>query len=132
MGTRDVPDCVFHYPRRCASLRRGFCCYRVCPGPASFTFSMDLTKLADEIRTAAPNYFLNVPLLLERMRAAHQRQYSQTRRDDRQDFRPMRKMNGFALDAAKRRIRGTFSGWDSQAYLFSPRSVNAWARIFGL
>jgi len=31
---------------------------------------MDLTKLADEIRSASPNYFLNVPLLLKRMRAA--------------------------------------------------------------
>jgi long-chain acyl-CoA synthetase len=30
---------------------------------------MDLTKLADEIRGAAPDYFLNVPALLERIRA---------------------------------------------------------------
>jgi long-chain acyl-CoA synthetase len=29
---------------------------------------MDLTKLADEIRRAEPNYFLNVPTLLERIR----------------------------------------------------------------
>jgi long-chain acyl-CoA synthetase len=30
--------------------------------------SMDLTKLAEEIGVAAPNYFLNVPALLERIR----------------------------------------------------------------
>jgi long-chain acyl-CoA synthetase len=69
MGPRDVPDRVFHYPPLCfaaswilllSSLSR----------TSVFTFSMDLTKLADEIRSAAPDYFLNVPLLLERMRAA--------------------------------------------------------------
>lgn len=32
------------------------------------TLSTDLTKLADEMRVAAPNYFLNVPALLERVR----------------------------------------------------------------
>jgi long-chain acyl-CoA synthetase len=32
------------------------------------TLSTDLSKLADEIRLASPNYFLNVPTLLERVR----------------------------------------------------------------
>jgi len=32
------------------------------------TFSTDLNKLADEIRLAAPHYFLNVPTLLERVK----------------------------------------------------------------
>ncbi|MFZ0213857.1 MAG: AMP-binding protein [Candidatus Acidiferrales bacterium] len=32
------------------------------------SLSTDLTKLADEMRVAAPNYFLNVPTLLERVR----------------------------------------------------------------
>jgi len=32
------------------------------------TLSTDLTKLADEIRIAAPHYFLNVPTLLERVK----------------------------------------------------------------
>ena len=34
----------------------------------TLTLSTDLTRLADEIRLAAPNYFLNVPTLLERVR----------------------------------------------------------------
>jgi long-chain acyl-CoA synthetase len=34
------------------------------------TLSTDLTKLADEIRISAPNYFLNVPTLLERVKRA--------------------------------------------------------------
>jgi len=33
------------------------------------TLSTDLSKLADEMRIAEPNYFLNVPALLERVRA---------------------------------------------------------------
>src|SRR5260221_8415712 len=37
---------------------------------AVVTLSTDLTKLADEIRIAAPHYFLNVPTLLERVRRA--------------------------------------------------------------
>jgi long-chain acyl-CoA synthetase len=69
IGPRNVPDRVFHYTPLCfaaswilllSSLSR----------TAVLTFSMDLTKLAEEIRSASPNYFLNVPLLLERMRAA--------------------------------------------------------------
>ena len=32
------------------------------------TLSTDLNHLADEIRVSAPNYFLNVPTLLERVR----------------------------------------------------------------
>jgi long-chain acyl-CoA synthetase len=35
---------------------------------AMLTLSTDLTKLADEIRIAAPHYFLNVPTLLERVK----------------------------------------------------------------
>jgi long-chain acyl-CoA synthetase len=35
---------------------------------AALTLSTDLTKLADEIRVAAPHYFLNVPTLLERVK----------------------------------------------------------------
>ncbi len=35
---------------------------------AVVTLSTDLGKLADEMRIAAPNYFLNVPALLERVR----------------------------------------------------------------
>ena len=69
MRPRNVPDRVFHYTPLCfaaswilllSSLSRS----------SVLTFSTDIAKLADEIRTAAPNYFLNVPLLLERMRTA--------------------------------------------------------------
>ena len=67
MGPRSAPDRVFHYLPFCfagswilllSCLSRG----------SVLTLSMDLTKLADEIRAAEPDYFLNVPTLLERIR----------------------------------------------------------------
>ncbi len=73
MGPRDVPDQVFHYLPTCFAgswillltcLTRG----------GVLTLSTDLTKLADELKLAAPNYMLNVPVLLERMRAGTEEQ----------------------------------------------------------
>ena len=69
MGPRSEPDRVFHYTP--LSFAASWILLLSCLSRESVvTFSMDLTKLADDIRAAAPNYFLNVPLLLERMRAA--------------------------------------------------------------
>lgn len=71
MGPRDVPDRVFHYTPLCFAA--SWILLLSCLSRTSvLTFSMDLTKLADEIRSASPNYFLNVPLLLERMRGGIQ------------------------------------------------------------
>jgi long-chain acyl-CoA synthetase len=62
-------DRVFHYLPFCFAgswimvltcLLRG----------SSLTLNTDLSKIASEMRTAAPDYFLNVPALLERMRKA--------------------------------------------------------------
>jgi len=66
MGHRE-PDRIFHYlPLNFAAswivMLSGL------TRETEFTLSTDLNKLADEIRVAAPNYFLNVPTLLERVR----------------------------------------------------------------
>jgi long-chain acyl-CoA synthetase len=67
MGPRDAPDRVFYYTP--FSFAASWILLLSCLSRTSvLTLSVDLTKLADEIRNAAPNYFLNVPLLLERMR----------------------------------------------------------------
>jgi long-chain acyl-CoA synthetase len=67
MGPRDVPDRVFHYLPFC--FAGSWILLLSCLSRNSvLTMSMDLTKLADEIRAAAPDYFLNVPALLERIR----------------------------------------------------------------
>lgn len=69
MEDRSGQDHVFHYLPLCFAgswimlltcLLRG----------SQLTLNTDLTKLAGDIRTAAPDYFLNVPQLLERMRKA--------------------------------------------------------------
>lgn len=44
---------------------------------AVMTLSMDLNKLADELKIAAPQYFLNVPTLLERIKNGVETQISQ-------------------------------------------------------
>jgi len=69
MEGRRGQDCVFHYLPFCFAgswimlltclLRRSL-----------LTLNTDLNKLAADMRTAAPYYFLNVPALLERMRKA--------------------------------------------------------------
>jgi long-chain acyl-CoA synthetase len=67
MGTRNVPDRVFHYLPFC--FAGSWILLLSCLSRNSvLTMSTDLTKLADEIRAAAPDYFLNVPALLERIR----------------------------------------------------------------
>jgi len=67
MAGHREPDRIFHYlPLNFAAswivMLSGL------TRETEFTLSTDLNKLADEIRVAAPNYFLNVPTLLERVR----------------------------------------------------------------
>jgi long-chain acyl-CoA synthetase len=67
MASHTGPDSVFHYLPFC--FAGSWILLLSCLSRSSIlTLSMDLTKLADEIGRAAPNYFLNVPTLLERMR----------------------------------------------------------------
>jgi long-chain acyl-CoA synthetase len=67
MGSRTEPERVFQYAPFCfaaawilllTSLSRN----------SLLTLSTDLTKLAEEIKLAQPNYFVNVPMFLERVR----------------------------------------------------------------
>src|SRR5438045_4593272 len=61
------PDQVFHYlPFNFAVSWLLLLSCLDCQTP--LTLSTDLNKLADEIRLSSPNYFLNVPTLLERVR----------------------------------------------------------------
>jgi len=67
MGAPHEPDSVFHYlPFNFAAstILLLSCLIR----ESVLTLSTDLNKLADEIRLSSPNYFLNVPTLLERVR----------------------------------------------------------------
>lgn len=67
MGPTREPDRVYHYlPFNFAG---SWILLLTCLSRSSILWlSTDLNKLADEIRVAAPHYFLNVPTLLERVR----------------------------------------------------------------
>jgi long-chain acyl-CoA synthetase len=66
-GGSGEPDKVFHYlPFNFAG---SWILLLSCLSRESvLTLSVDLNRVADEIRLSAPNYFLNVPTLLERVR----------------------------------------------------------------
>ena len=67
MGETTEADRVFHYLPFC--FAGSWILLLTCLSRHSLlTMSTDLTKLADAMKLAAPNYFLNVPTLLERVR----------------------------------------------------------------
>ena len=69
MASKPGQDRVFHYLPFCFAgswIMLLTCLLR----SSLLTLNTDLGKLAGEMRTAAPDYFLNVPALLERMRKA--------------------------------------------------------------
>ena len=76
MGSQEGEDRVFHYLPFC--FAGSWILLLTCLSRNSLlTISTDLSKLDDELRMAAPNYFLNVPALLERMRAGIESQFRQ-------------------------------------------------------
>lgn len=69
MGQRATPDHVFHYLPFC--FAGSWILLLSCLLKTSvLTLSADLTRLAEEIRSSSPDYFLNVPALLERVRSS--------------------------------------------------------------
>lgn len=67
--TRPGPDAVFHYLPLCFAgswIMMLTCLLR----GSKLTLNTDLAKIAADMRLTAPDYFLNVPALLERMRKA--------------------------------------------------------------
>lgn len=67
MGAQREPEQVFHYlPFNFAASWISLLTYL--SRNSVISLSTDLTKLADEMKIAAPDYFLNVPTLLERVR----------------------------------------------------------------
>src|SRR6202165_1154005 len=69
MKRRPGQDAVFHYLPLCFAgswIMMLTCLLR----GSMLTLNTDLGKIATEMRQAAPDYFLNVPALLERMRKA--------------------------------------------------------------
>ncbi len=66
-GSGSAPDRVFHYLPFC--FAGSWILLLTCLSRNSvLSLSTDLARLAEELKTAAPDYFLNVPTLLERVR----------------------------------------------------------------
>ena len=100
-----VIDRVFHYlPMNFAAswLLMLSCLSR----ESVLTLSTDLNRLADEIRIAAPHYFLNVPTLLERVRRGVEEAISKRPA-------PIRMLFAKARDAWQRRRVGRGSAIDT-------------------
>ena len=67
VGPQSEPEKVFHYlPFSFAASWIAMLSF--VSRNSALSLSTDLTKLADELKIASPNYFLNVPTLLERVR----------------------------------------------------------------
>jgi long-chain acyl-CoA synthetase len=104
MAGRKHPDRVFHYlPLNFAAswIVMLSSLVRV----TEFTLSTDLNKLADEIRIAAPDYFLNVPTLLERVRRGVEENISK-------QFAAIRALYSRAKEAWQRRQSGRRRAFD--------------------
>lgn len=68
MGARGEPDRIFQYgPFSLAAS--WILLLTALSRPSVLSLSTNISKLSDELKVAAPNYFLNVPLVLERVRA---------------------------------------------------------------
>jgi long-chain acyl-CoA synthetase len=67
MGARTEPDRVFHYLPFCFA-GSWILLLTALSRSSVLTLSTDLAKLSDELRLSSPDYFLNVPTLLERAR----------------------------------------------------------------
>jgi long-chain acyl-CoA synthetase len=68
MGPRKEPDRIFHYGPFCFAASR-ILLLTALSRDSILMLSTDLSKLSDELKLAAPDYFLNVPMVLERVRA---------------------------------------------------------------
>jgi len=105
MGQTREPDRVFHYAP--FNFAASWILLLSCLSRESvLTLSTDLTKLAEEIRHAAPHYFLNVPTLLERVRRGVEDALSKR-------AAPIRSLFAKARDAWQRRESGRTRATDT-------------------
>jgi len=79
MSSNKTQESVFHYLPFC--FAGSWILLLTCLSRnALLTVSIDLNKLADEMKLAAPHYFLNVPAVLERIRSGIEDQLNKRRR----------------------------------------------------
>src|SRR5437899_7618751 len=115
MGATHEPDRVFHY------LPLNFAASTIlllsCLSRESvLTLSTDLNNLADELRLASPNYFLNVPTLLERVRRCVEEAISKR-------AAPIRSLFEKSRSAWQRKNTGGASGLDRILLLLAKKLI---------
>jgi len=76
MGATGAPERVFHYLPFCFTAS-WIALLSFLSRNSIVTISTDLTKLAQEMKLAQPDYFLNVPALLEKMKTGIEGQFKQ-------------------------------------------------------
>ncbi|PYU02004.1 MAG: hypothetical protein DMG38_01740 [Acidobacteria bacterium] len=111
----EGPDRVFHYlPFNFAAswLLLLSCLKR----ETTLTLSTDLNKLPDEIRLSSPNYFLNVPTLLERVRCGVEESLSKR-------ATPIRSLFEKSRVAWQRKSEGHASGLDRFRLLVAEKLI---------
>ena len=86
MGARVEQESVFQYAPFCFAAARILLLTSL-SRHSVLTLSTDLTKLADELKLAAPHYFVNVPMFLERVRRRDRGIDSEARRIRGRAFR---------------------------------------------
>ena len=67
MGARKEPDRVFQYAPFCFAAAR-ILLFTSLSRNSVLTLSTDFSKISEELKLSSPNYFVNVPLFLERVR----------------------------------------------------------------
>jgi long-chain acyl-CoA synthetase len=68
MGPREKPDRIFHYAPFCFAAS-SILLLTALSRNSVLALSMDISRLSLDLKLARPDYFLNVPALLERVRA---------------------------------------------------------------
>ena len=108
MGPRDVPDRVFHYLPFC--FAGSWILLLSCLSGTSVLTISRICETCRGNRRRRPNYFLNVPTLLERIRAGVEGNIRKRGGMIAKIFDQRRRPRGLG-SMPKRPSRGIFSGW---------------------
>jgi len=116
MGRTARPDRIFHY-LPCCFAGSWILLLTALSRSSVLTLSTDLTKLADELKLASPDYFLNVPTLLERVRTKVEESIVQRGRVTAAVFRRA-KMEYTRREKGRTRRAGSFCLWLANKAMF--------------
>ena len=115
MGARAGQDRLFHYLPFCFMGSR-IVLWTALYRAGGILVSTSLENLAEELKTAKPHYFLNVPALLERIKKGVESKLAT-------QARPVRALYARGVSAYQRTAAGTASGFDRAVLALAKRVV---------